>query len=66
MRFFAQGYQLARIPTHQADCNDSIACARDMMDESAFTSAWDEGSKMSLDQVVALALHQDAPTEKSG
>ena len=51
---------LSRIQIHQADCEAYLKSIRASLDESAFTTAWAEGSRMTLDQAVAYAVRRGA------
>jgi len=50
--------KLVRIPSHQADCDMYLASIRVVLDETVYTTAWDEGSHMTLDHVVAYAIQR--------
>ena len=49
---------LRRIAIHQADCEAYLKSLRTSMDESTFTTAWAEGSTMTLEQAVAYAIQR--------
>jgi len=48
----------SRPPLEQADADKIIAACLAKMGEVAFSDAYDEGQKMSMDQAVALALNE--------
>jgi predicted ATPase len=50
---------LARIPTHEADCEACMNRLQGLLDETAFAYAKDEGIKMNLEQAVAYALGRE-------
>jgi predicted ATPase len=50
---------LNRIPSHKADCEAYLDRLQRLMSEISFAQAKDEGSKMSLNQVVAYALRKE-------
>jgi hypothetical protein len=47
-----------RPPLEQPDVDKIIAACLTKIDEAAFSDAYDEGQKMSLDEAVAYALHE--------
>jgi predicted ATPase len=49
---------LSRIPIHQAECEAYLESLRVEMDKSTFAIAWEEGSKMTLDELVAYAVRR--------
>ncbi len=52
--------KLRRIGYHQADCDDYLATIRSLLDSAQFASAWDEGSRLSIDDAVAYAIEPSA------
>jgi len=48
-----------RAPLEQADVDKTIASCLATMGESAFAVAYEDGEKMSMDDVVAFALYED-------
>ena len=47
-------------PVHRAEHDRSVAAVRTALGEGAFAAAWAEGRAMSLDEVVALVLAEEA------
>jgi tetratricopeptide (TPR) repeat protein len=45
-------------PADQKEFDHYLAAARGQLDEAAFTKAWAEGSRMSLDQAIDFALQE--------
>src|SRR3989454_1151886 len=52
---------LAMDPDEAPEYEKGLAAIRAALDESAFSAAWSEGDKMSLDEAVAFALSPGAP-----
>ena len=48
-----------RAPLEQADVDKTIASCLAKMGESSFSDAYDDGAKMSMDDIVAFALYED-------
>lgn len=48
-----------RAPLEQADVDKTIASCLATMGESAFADAYEDGEKMSMDDIVAFALYED-------
>ena len=48
--------EFRQLPAERAEHDQAIAAARAALGEEAFTAAWEEGRKMSLDQAVMFAL----------
>jgi len=55
-----QKYKLPRMHAHQKDCEAYISDIRASLEETAFETAWANGSKLTLDQSVAYATQPAA------
>ena len=49
---------------YRADYDHGLAAAREALGDTAFTSAWGEGRKMTLEEAVAYALDEPTPPQK--
>jgi tetratricopeptide (TPR) repeat protein len=56
----AETYQVALFPTERTLYDRTVAAVHATIDDPAFTTAWNEGRTMSLEQAVAYALVDDA------